>query len=51
MGNSTVYDAFVQQAENRAQQPLLAVPSLAGRDYYPDGIEFTTAKSNSTSTH
>ncbi len=41
MSNPTVYDAFIERAASRERQPLLAVPPLAGRDYYPDGIEFS----------
>lgn len=41
---STVWDAFRQSAERWPDNGFICAPAYPGRDYHPDGIEFTYAQ-------
>ena len=41
----TVYEAFVATTEKSPDNAFLCVPKTEGRDYYPEGVEFTYAQS------
>ena len=41
---TSAYDAFRATAEARPDNAFLCIPPHAGRDYHPDGAEFTYAE-------